>query len=169
MISCFSLPWPFRNWTCLCTYPLSPSWGDAWPDASLFSPSCSAVLLTCRYSPSMKSLSNKFMHLTNYSVNKKNAEYQANADETACQGHKWYWGQCVPNRLPSWTWEGLCLWEVWGSRWVLVWKLCKCLSLQNWSVCIHVCLFPITKYHWWDTKEVSVCLLLLFFLLVTHF
>lgn len=37
----------------------------------------------------MKSLGNKFMHLTNYSVNKKNTEYQANADETACQGHKW--------------------------------------------------------------------------------
>ncbi|KAK1336645.1 hypothetical protein QTO34_002679 [Cnephaeus nilssonii] len=44
---------------------------------------------SCKYSPSMKSLGNKFMHLTNYSVNKKNAEYQANADETACQGHKW--------------------------------------------------------------------------------
>ncbi|XP_027624139.1 tubulin polyglutamylase TTLL4 [Tupaia chinensis] len=44
---------------------------------------------SCKYSPSMKSLSNKFMHLTNYSVNKKNAEYQANEDETACQGHKW--------------------------------------------------------------------------------
>ncbi|KAM5270962.1 tubulin monoglutamylase TTLL4 isoform 3-T11 [Hipposideros larvatus] len=44
---------------------------------------------SCKYSPSMKSLGNKFMHLTNYSVNIKNAEYQANADETACQGHKW--------------------------------------------------------------------------------
>uniref|UniRef100_A0A8D2F2S3 Tubulin tyrosine ligase like 4 n=1 Tax=Theropithecus gelada TaxID=9565 RepID=A0A8D2F2S3_THEGE len=44
---------------------------------------------SCKYSPSMKSLGNKFMHLTNYSVNKKNAEYQANADEMACQGHKW--------------------------------------------------------------------------------
>uniref|UniRef100_A0A8C9BVX9 Tubulin tyrosine ligase like 4 n=1 Tax=Phocoena sinus TaxID=42100 RepID=A0A8C9BVX9_PHOSS len=44
---------------------------------------------SCKYSPSMKSLGNKFMHLTNYSVNKKNAEYQANEDETACQGHKW--------------------------------------------------------------------------------
>ncbi|XP_053453945.1 tubulin monoglutamylase TTLL4 isoform X1 [Nycticebus coucang] len=44
---------------------------------------------SCKYSPSMKSLGNKFMHLTNYSVNKKNTEYQANADETACQGHKW--------------------------------------------------------------------------------
>ncbi|XP_013375255.1 PREDICTED: tubulin polyglutamylase TTLL4 isoform X4 [Chinchilla lanigera] len=44
---------------------------------------------SCKYSPSMKSLGNKFMHLTNYSINKKNTEYQANADETACQGHKW--------------------------------------------------------------------------------
>uniref|UniRef100_A0A6I8NXR2 Tubulin tyrosine ligase like 4 n=1 Tax=Ornithorhynchus anatinus TaxID=9258 RepID=A0A6I8NXR2_ORNAN len=44
---------------------------------------------SCKYSPSMKSLSNKFMHLTNYSVNRKNAEYKANADQTACQGHKW--------------------------------------------------------------------------------
>jgi tubulin polyglutamylase TTLL4 len=29
------------------------------------------------------------MHLTNYSVNKKNADYQANGDEGVCQGHKW--------------------------------------------------------------------------------
>ncbi|CAI9608611.1 unnamed protein product [Staurois parvus] len=46
-------------------------------------------LLVQRYSSSMKSLSNKFMHLTNYSVNKKNVDYKANTDETACQGHKW--------------------------------------------------------------------------------
>lgn len=44
---------------------------------------------SCKYSSSMKSLSNKFMHLTNYSVNKKNAEYQTNSDDKACQGHKW--------------------------------------------------------------------------------
>ncbi|NWZ42280.1 TTLL4 polyglutamylase, partial [Brachypodius atriceps] len=44
---------------------------------------------SCKYSSSMESLSNKFMHLTNYSVNKKNAEYKSNSDETACQGHKW--------------------------------------------------------------------------------
>lgn len=44
---------------------------------------------SCKYSPSMKTLSNKFMHLTNYSVNKKNSEYQANSDDKACQGHKW--------------------------------------------------------------------------------
>ncbi|KAM3849920.1 tubulin monoglutamylase TTLL4 [Diretmus argenteus] len=44
---------------------------------------------SCKYSSSMKSLSNKFMHLTNYSVNKKNSEYQSNSDDKACQGHKW--------------------------------------------------------------------------------
>lgn len=45
--------------------------------------------LLFRYSSSMKTLSNKFMHLTNYSVNKKNTEYQTNSDDKACQGHKW--------------------------------------------------------------------------------
>lgn len=49
----------------------------------------------------MKSLGNKFMHLTNYSVNKKNAEYQPNADETACQGHKWYLGHVPVERRPE--------------------------------------------------------------------
>ncbi|KAJ8255191.1 hypothetical protein GJAV_G00202050 [Gymnothorax javanicus] len=44
---------------------------------------------SCKYSSSLKSLSNKFMHLTNYSVNKKNLDYQSNSDDKACQGHKW--------------------------------------------------------------------------------
>lgn len=45
---------------------------------------------TCKYSTSMKTLSNKFMHLTNYSINKKNeGAYEANSDENVCQGHKW--------------------------------------------------------------------------------
>ena len=44
-----------------------------------------------RYNASMKSLSNKFMHLTNYSINKKNADFTPNTDFTACEGHKWYY------------------------------------------------------------------------------
>ncbi|XP_077978246.1 tubulin monoglutamylase TTLL4-like [Glandiceps talaboti] len=44
---------------------------------------------TMKYSSSMKSLSNKFMHLTNYSINKKNADFTPNDDENVCQGHKW--------------------------------------------------------------------------------
>lgn len=47
------------------------------------------LFLLGRYSSSMKTLGNKFMHLTNYSVNKKNSEYQTNSDDKACQGHKW--------------------------------------------------------------------------------
>ena len=43
-----------------------------------------------RYSTATKSISNRFMHLTNYSVNKKNSSFTANSDETVCQGHKWY-------------------------------------------------------------------------------
>ena len=46
--------------------------------------------LLSRYSSSMKNLNNKFIHLTNYSVNKKNSEYKANGDDAVCQGHKWY-------------------------------------------------------------------------------
>ncbi|XP_041478656.1 tubulin polyglutamylase TTLL4-like isoform X1 [Lytechinus variegatus] len=48
-----------------------------------------ARFATMKYSSSMKSLSNKFMHLTNYSINKKNADFTPNSDSTACQGHKW--------------------------------------------------------------------------------
>nr|XP_014030156.1 unnamed protein product [Salmo salar] len=44
---------------------------------------------SCKYSSSMKSLGNKFMHLTNYSVNRKNTDYQSNDSDKACQGHKW--------------------------------------------------------------------------------
>ncbi|CAI8033081.1 Tubulin polyglutamylase TTLL4 [Geodia barretti] len=44
---------------------------------------------TCKYSSSTRSLSNRFIHLTNYSVNKKNSQFSQNSDETACQGHKW--------------------------------------------------------------------------------
>ncbi|XP_072301123.1 tubulin monoglutamylase TTLL4 [Eucyclogobius newberryi] len=64
---------------------------------------------SCKYSSSMKSLGNKFIHLTNYSVNKKNSEYQANSDDKACQGHKWalkalwqYLGAKGINTTPLW-------------------------------------------------------------------
>lgn len=60
---------------------------------------------SCRYSSSIESLSNKFMHLTNYSVNKKNAKYKSNFDVTACQGHKWalkaLWGYLTQKGVNS--------------------------------------------------------------------
>jgi len=45
--------------------------------------------LLCRYSSSTKSLHNRFMHLTNYSVNRNNSQYQPNCNDTVRQGHKW--------------------------------------------------------------------------------
>ncbi|KAG8230676.1 hypothetical protein J437_LFUL010490 [Ladona fulva] len=41
------------------------------------------------YSPDTSTLSDKYVHLTNYSVNKKSSRYMVNQDPTACQGHKW--------------------------------------------------------------------------------
>jgi tubulin polyglutamylase TTLL4 len=42
-----------------------------------------------RYSSAIKSLSDRFMHLTNYSINRYNSEYRTNNDTAACTGHKW--------------------------------------------------------------------------------
>ncbi|KAI3386752.1 hypothetical protein SNEBB_004754 [Seison nebaliae] len=42
-----------------------------------------------KYSISSKTISDKFMHLTNYSINRKNNEYQKNDNENLCTGHKW--------------------------------------------------------------------------------
>ena len=50
------------------------------------------------------------MHLTNYSINKKNeGAYQSNADESVCQGHKWsVYVVCVVNYLLLAEFEGSC-------------------------------------------------------------
>lgn len=42
-----------------------------------------------KYSAAVKSLSDRFMHLTNYSINRYNSEYRTNHDSGACTGHKW--------------------------------------------------------------------------------
>ncbi|XP_069689202.1 tubulin monoglutamylase TTLL4-like isoform X2 [Periplaneta americana] len=42
-----------------------------------------------KYSSDMASLSDRYMHLTNYSINKMSSQYTQNEDATACQGHKW--------------------------------------------------------------------------------
>lgn len=46
--------------------------------------------VSVKYSDNVESLSNRFMHLTNYSINKLSNQYCANEDETSCQGHKWF-------------------------------------------------------------------------------
>lgn len=42
-----------------------------------------------KYSEKSDTLSDRYMHLTNYSINKLSANYTSNEDATACQGHKW--------------------------------------------------------------------------------
>ncbi|OAF66947.1 Tubulin polyglutamylase ttll-4 [Intoshia linei] len=44
---------------------------------------------SCKYSNSVKSLMNRYIHLTNYSINKHSSSYEPNSDENACIGHKW--------------------------------------------------------------------------------
>ena len=46
--------------------------------------------LLYRYSYSTKNLGNRYMHLTNYSINKQNEKYQSNTGNHDCEGHKWY-------------------------------------------------------------------------------
>ena len=42
-----------------------------------------------KYSTNIDDLNNQFMHLTNYSINKKSATYQHNDDESSLNGQKW--------------------------------------------------------------------------------
>lgn len=42
-----------------------------------------------KYSNSPKDIKEKYMHLTNYSINKLSSNYTANDDAQATQGHKW--------------------------------------------------------------------------------
>lgn len=42
-----------------------------------------------KYSTNIDELGNQFMHLTNYSINKKSATYQHNDDESSLNGNKW--------------------------------------------------------------------------------
>jgi tubulin polyglutamylase TTLL4 len=48
-----------------------------------------ARFATCKYSNKKGSASNRFMHLTNYSINVKSDEFVQNEDATAAAGHKW--------------------------------------------------------------------------------
>ncbi|KAJ1521378.1 hypothetical protein ONE63_003053 [Megalurothrips usitatus] len=42
-----------------------------------------------KYSEDPASLADRYMHLTNYSINKLSSQYTHNEDESACKGHKW--------------------------------------------------------------------------------
>ncbi|XP_060522806.1 tubulin monoglutamylase TTLL4-like isoform X2 [Cylas formicarius] len=48
-----------------------------------------ARFASAKYSDDAKDLKDRYMHLTNYSINKLSSQYTTNEDANACQGHKW--------------------------------------------------------------------------------
>ncbi|XP_066259801.1 tubulin polyglutamylase ttll-4-like isoform X2 [Euwallacea similis] len=48
-----------------------------------------ARFASAKYSDDVKDLKDRYMHLTNYSINKLSSQYTANEDANSCQGHKW--------------------------------------------------------------------------------
>lgn len=48
-----------------------------------------ARFASVRYSENADTLNDRYMHLTNYSINKLSANYAKNEDADQCQGHKW--------------------------------------------------------------------------------
>ncbi|XP_044253224.1 tubulin polyglutamylase TTLL4-like isoform X2 [Tribolium madens] len=48
-----------------------------------------ARFASAKYSSDSKDLKDRYVHLTNYSINKLSSQYTANEDANACQGHNW--------------------------------------------------------------------------------
>uniref|UniRef100_A0A7M4YKR0 Tubulin polyglutamylase TTLL4 n=1 Tax=Anopheles funestus TaxID=62324 RepID=A0A7M4YKR0_ANOFN len=48
-----------------------------------------ARFASVKYSEKSETLNDRYMHLTNYSINKLSNNYSQNEDADACQGHKW--------------------------------------------------------------------------------
>jgi hypothetical protein len=57
--------------------------------ASGFSSLSKNPSVLAKYSDDAKDLKDRYVHLTNYSINKLSSQYTANEDANACQGHKW--------------------------------------------------------------------------------
>ena len=64
-----------------------------------------------KYSNDLSKLNDQFMHLTNYSINKKSSTYQINEDENSLDGHKWTFKRFfayVQENMPSVQIDLLC-------------------------------------------------------------
>ncbi|XP_037904055.1 tubulin polyglutamylase TTLL4-like isoform X2 [Hermetia illucens] len=64
-----------------------------------------------KYSERADSLNDRYMHLTNYSINKLSSTYSQNEDVNACEGHKWtiqsLWSYLKSRRIDT-----IKLWDV---------------------------------------------------------
>jgi len=45
--------------------------------------------ISVKYSSDLTTICDRYMHLTNYSINRLSSQYTENEDADACQGHKW--------------------------------------------------------------------------------
>lgn len=45
--------------------------------------------ISVKYTSDLTTISDRYMHLTNYSINRLSSQYTQNEDADACQGHKW--------------------------------------------------------------------------------
>ena len=81
-------------------------------------------IVVYRYSYSTKNLGNRYMHLTNYSINKQNEKYQSNTGNHECEGHKWYVDSFIVIHFLLVHWRSLC----WYSG-------CQCSRLSVQLVC----------------------------------
>ncbi|CAG0883147.1 unnamed protein product [Cyprideis torosa] len=64
-----------------------------------------------KYSPSSKSLADQFIHLTNYSINRKASNYQNNETVSDCFGHKW----CLSALWKLFHEKGIDTNKLWGN------------------------------------------------------
>lgn len=47
------------------------------------------LVFAVKYNEDITSLNDRYMHLTNYSINRLSKNYTPNEDFAACEGHKW--------------------------------------------------------------------------------
>ena len=94
----------------------------------------------------MKNLNNKFMHLTNYSINKRNADYQSNTDDSVCQGHKWWAYVHLSTSLSITVTVSPFLCSIWGS----------CIVLGSRQGCRMISCYLYRSACLWHHHQISV-------------
>ena len=90
------------------------------------------IVLPRRYTISKKNLKDLFVHLTNYSINKGSADFQANAgDGDEASGHKWSFAALRRH----WTEQGVDVGRVMAAVRHLVAKTFVAVEAEVWGRC----------------------------------
>lgn len=90
------------------------------------------LLATTRYTITKKNLKDLFVHLTNYSINKDSADFQANAgDGDEASGHKWSFAALKRH----WAEQGVDVGRVMAAVRHLVAKTFVAVEAEVWGRC----------------------------------